>query len=91
MKLIGATDWFVKIPFLIEGVVIGLVGAFLSIAILFGIYQLLMQRLSLNAGILLGKFSIAFLSWPDIAILLFAGMLLGLFGSFVSVGRFLKV
>lgn len=91
MKLIGATDWFVKIPFLIEGMVIGLVGAFLSIAILFGIYQLLMQRLSLNAGILLGKFSIAFLSWPDIAILLFAGMLLGLFGSFVSVGRFLKV
>lgn len=91
MKLIGATDWFVKIPFLIEGVVIGLVGAFLSIALLFGIYQLLMQRLSLNAGILLGKFSIAFLSWPDIAILLFAGMLLGLFGSFVSVGRFLKV
>ncbi len=91
MKLIGATDWFVKMPFLIEGVVIGLVGAFLSIALLFGIYQLLMQRLSLNAGILLGKFSIAFLSWPDIAILLFAGMLLGLFGSFVSVGRFLKV
>lgn len=91
MKLIGATDWFVKIPFLIEGVVMGLVGAFLSIAILFGIYQLLMQRLSLNAGILPGRFSIAFLSWPDIAILLFAGMLLGLFGSFVSVGRFLKV
>lgn len=91
MKLIGATDWFVKIPFLIEGVVIGLVGAFLSIAILFGIYQLLMQRLSLNAGILLGRFSIAFLSWPDITILLLAGMLLGLFGSFISVGRFLKV
>lgn len=91
MKLIGATDWFVKIPFLIEGMVIGLSGAFLSIVILFGIYQLLMQKLSLNAGILLGKFSIAFLSWPDIAILLFAGIILGLFGSFVSVGRFLKV
>lgn len=91
MKLIGATDWFVKIPFLIEGMVIGLVGVFLSIALLFGIYQLLMQKLSLTAGILLGKFSIAFLSWPDITILLLAGMLLGLFGSFVSVGRFLKV
>lgn len=91
MKLIGATDWFVKAPFLIEGMAIGFLGSLMSVILLFGIYQIIVQNLPLNAGLLFGRFSIAFLSWPDIVLLLIAGVLLGLFGSFVSVGRFLKV
>ena len=39
MKLIGATDMFVKAPFIVEGIIIGLIGAILPVIVLMGIYQ----------------------------------------------------
>ncbi|MDD6794112.1 MAG: permease-like cell division protein FtsX [Clostridiaceae bacterium] len=40
MKFVGATDWFIRWPFIIEGMVIALIGALLSTIILFGLYKL---------------------------------------------------
>jgi len=40
MKYIGATDWFIRWPFIVEGVIIGLVGAFISFVIIYLVYRI---------------------------------------------------
>lgn len=39
MKLIGATDYFVRAPFVVEGIVIGLIGAAIPLGILYVLYE----------------------------------------------------
>ena len=47
MKYIGATDWFVRWPFLIEGMVLGLIGSSIAIGVL-GVYNYLYTTIKLN-------------------------------------------
>lgn len=93
MKLMGATDRFIKIPFLIEGTLQGLAGAGLSLASLYIIYSSFIARVasSLETSLMSGAFRMDFLAPAALAYILLGGMALGLFGSFVSLGRFLKV
>lgn len=88
-KLLGATDFFIKLPFYIEGLIQGFVGSAISIASLYIIYSFFVTGIESSIGA--GSFQIGFLSTPSIIYLLAGGMLLGIFGSLVSIGRFLKV
>lgn len=94
VKWIGATNAFVRTPFVVEGVVIGLVGAALPLAGLYFLYQeavtLVMSRFGILSGFL------AFLPVTDVyrvllpvALLLGAGI--GFCGSFFTIRRQLKV
>jgi cell division transport system permease protein len=90
MKLVGATNWFIRWPFLIEGVTVGLLGALAATVVV----------LVLNSY-LLGKVrdSIAFLTVPLDAVpyllvggvLLGVGVVIGAVGSAIGLRRFLKV
>lgn len=87
MKSVGATNTFVRVPFIIEGVVIGLVSALISIGLLF---------LLSNAVISFAKKILDFpytnftqVMWPMIAAFCAAGVLVGALGSAVSIRRFL--
>jgi cell division transport system permease protein len=92
MRLIGATKGFIRGPFLIEGLFQGLIGAVLSLVALFGIYHFWVPRLRHGAGVLLlQNISISFLSLSMLSWIVAAGMVLGLFGSLMSLGRFLKI
>jgi cell division transport system permease protein len=92
MRLIGATNGFIKGPFLMEGLFQGLLGALLSLLFLFVMYHFWIPRLKQSAGIFfLQDISISFLSFTMILWIVLAGMLLGLFGSLMSLGRFLKI
>jgi Cell division protein len=90
MKLIGATDWFVRWPFFIEGILLGLVGALVSISLLAIGYSSLVRNLQ-NALFFVpmvyqhGVLITVYLS------LLAAGVLLGVLGSYISLNRFLNV
>ena len=91
-KLVGATDRFAKIPFLLEGLAQGLVGAALAVAGLWGFWAAagppLVRLLSFLSVPRLGEH----LMDPMLALQLVAlGCGLGLAGSFVAVGRFLRV
>lgn len=88
-KLVGATDWFVKTPFLIEGAIQGLMGAAVALAILFLAYSLFTVRTIELFG--LPVMDIIFLTYTHIALILFLGLVLGLLGSFVAIGRFFKL
>ncbi len=91
-KLVGATDRFVKIPFLIEGVLQGVLGATVALVALWAFSAFVGGPLSEVFSFLLGKGGAPRLVSGALALELFAtGALLGLFGSFVAVGRFLRV
>jgi cell division transport system permease protein len=89
MKLVGASNWFVRLPFVLEGMLCGLGGAVLSIALL-GVSLVLLQdhlpAATLNED---GAHAIAF--WLLAPLLLLAGTLLGAIGSGVTMRRFLRV
>ena len=89
MKLVGASNWFVRLPFVLEGMLCGIGGALLSIGLLGVSLVLLKDHLpaaSLNED---GAHAIAF--WLLAPLLLFAGTLLGALGSGVTMRRFLRV
>ncbi|MCY1081102.1 cell division protein FtsX [Archangium lansingense] len=91
-KLVGATDRFVKAPFLIEGFLQGLLGAGVALAGLVAFERLAGPGLASLFSFLVGPGGMVPLLEPGIALqLLAAGCALGLGGSFIAVGRFLRV
>jgi cell division transport system permease protein len=89
MKLVGATDWFIRWPFVIEGVVVGAAGAFLAIVVL-GITKVaLLDPLAGNWALIAAPRTIPFTAL--IAVLLVAGVAVSALGSGLSLRRFLRV
>jgi cell division transport system permease protein len=88
MKSVGATNTFVRIPFVIEGMFIGLISAAVSSAVLFFLYDALEKVITGIMPINMVKYSEVGL----IMTLIFvgAGMLIGALGSVVSIGRYLR-
>ncbi|MGE5587895.1 MAG: permease-like cell division protein FtsX [Clostridia bacterium] len=90
MKLVGATDWFIRWPFLVEGMVVGLVGAAVSGLLLFACYSAAVRYV---AG--LAPFIPVITSSEPVGALcvglLFAGVLMGAVAGGVFVKRYLRV
>ena len=84
MRLVGATNWFIRGPFLLEGALKGLLGGLLSLVLCYAGYLLFRDR---SGGTFAGL--IFFQPYQMVAIVVF-GVLLGLSGSLVSVGRHLR-
>ncbi|MDS1030597.1 permease-like cell division protein FtsX [Bacillota bacterium LX-D] len=90
MKYVGATDWFIRWPFFLEGMALGFIGALLAIGVLYLTYDLLISNL---------RYSISFIPlimdpgiiFKIVASLLAIGTLVGALGSLISVRRFLQV
>ncbi len=84
MRLVGATNWFVRGPFLLEGALKGLLGGFLSLGLCYAGYLLFRDTTG-------GPFAgIIFFRPEHMVLILVFGVLLGLGGSLVSVGRHLR-
>ncbi|NBC85899.1 MAG: ABC transporter permease [Bacteroidetes bacterium] len=86
MKLVGATDAFVRRPFLVEGVLQGLIAGTVASGIVWGLYRLMLRELPDLA------ISYAFpnAEWALAGGIVVAGVLLGWLGSFFAVRRFIK-
>ena len=94
MKYVGATDFFVRSPFLIEGMIIGLIGAAIPVFALYHMYQYAMTYLSMNYTELMKR--IDFLTAETIFRFLtpvcFAlGVGIGIVGSALAVRKHLRV
>jgi cell division transport system permease protein len=89
MKLVGATNWFVRGPFMLEGLLCGLVGSVLAVFLLFLSKEVALPAIipSLSDGP--GVQAISF--WANALILLGIGLLLGAAGSGLTLRRFLRI
>jgi cell division transport system permease protein len=89
MKLVGATNWFVRGPFMLEGLICGLAGSLLAVILLFvskeAALPSILPRLASNPEVEAWAF-------PVISLILLAlGLLLGAAGSGLTLRRFLRV
>jgi cell division transport system permease protein len=89
MKYIGATDWFVRWPFLIEGMFLGLVGSSIAVGILAAGYNYIYNVVKINIP-MISLIPIEKFYYYSLGFLLI-GMLIGAFGSSFSIKRFLHV
>ena len=89
MKAVGATNWFIRWPFMVEGVVIGIISSVISFGVLSGLYAVIAHVFK----DLLGLFQpVSFGPYAGWILLMFAliGMFTGSVGSLISMGRYLK-
>jgi cell division transport system permease protein len=89
MKLVGATDWFIRWPFMIEGVIVGAAGGILAIVVLAITKVALLDPLLSGWSLVSQVKTIAFPAL--IAVLLLASALVSALGSGLSLRRFLRV
>ena len=91
MRLVGATDVFIKMPFIIEGFIQGLKGSFIAHLFLVTAQNFFFPTISSTITLLLGYPGPIILSSNLLIILFVLGGGLGVLGSLVSLGRFMKV
>jgi cell division transport system permease protein len=87
MQLVGATLWFIKLPFFLEGILQGVLGASLAIGLCYGLFSLLMTWVKPLGELFLDFSLVQFLPLPVIASMLLGGALLGGLGSLFSLKR----
>lgn len=94
MKLIGATNSFVRAPFIIEGIIIGLIGSVIPLILLFILYnkvvEYILTRFSMLNSVMtfLNVYQVFEVLVPVALVL---GMGIGLFGSIITIRKHLKV
>ena len=90
MKYVGATDWFIRWPFLMEGIVLGCVGGILSALALRSFYAAMAAKIYSTLAFFPLMPQYPFMNYVTVGIIL-AGMAIGAGGSAISLKRFLKV
>ena len=89
MKLVGATDWFIRWPFVIEGIVVGAAGAALALVVLALTKVLVLDPLASSWTLIATPKTISFVAL--VGVLMGAGVLVSAVGSGLSLRRFLRV
>lgn len=84
MRLVGATNGFIRGPFLVEGAIKGFLGGLVAILLSYGTYMLFRGQIELATS------GIVFLKSAQVALGVVFGVAIGLGGSLVSVGRHLR-
>lgn len=90
MKFVGATDWFIRWPFIFEGILIGVVGAIIAFGILSWVYAATVSKITANA------LPFGLLGYKDIAgitvlVFVLVGAVIGAIGSIMAVRKHLDV
>jgi cell division transport system permease protein len=89
MKLVGATDWFIRWPFVLEGVMVGALGGLLAVVLLGVVKVAVVDPLAADFALIAAPDTMNFPLL--IALLLFASIAVSALGSGISLRRFLRV
>ncbi len=91
MKSVGATKWFIRWPFIVEGVVLGIISGIVSLGIVFVIYYFAADAVADMSGVLAAK-PVPFKDYVLVMLAAFVstGVITGAFGSIVSMNKYLK-
>ncbi|MFQ6109157.1 MAG: cell division protein FtsX [Candidatus Aminicenantales bacterium] len=91
LRLVGATNTFIRIPFLLEGIVLGILGGLLSLFLLLLMVKAFPFYLGGSLGVLQEIVAFRYLTIPQSLFLIAGGAFIGCLGSLSSLARFLKV
>lgn len=90
MKYVGATDWFIRWPFIIEGIIIGILGSLFSVVVLYYLYKIIYLKVSgsfMITNVIEPAYVYSSIMWKFVL----GGAVMGSFGSVISIRKFLKV
>ena len=92
MKMVGATNGFIRLPFIVEGFTLGMIGAALAFGIEWAMYDALVNKIATVDTLQLFQF-VPFqqLLWPMVAVFVSAGLFVGVVGSWTSIRKFMDV
>ncbi len=92
MKMVGATNGFIRLPFIVQGFLLGIIGAGIAFSLEWLLYNILTNQIAaFGAGNLLKLVPFTELLLPMIIIFAGAGMFVGITGSFASIRKFMDV
>ena len=92
MKMVGATNGFIRLPFVVEGFTLGMLGAAIAFGMEWWMYNSLINRVALVDSLELFKFvPFETLLIPMIVVFVAAGMFVGIVGSWTSIRKFMDV
>ena len=89
MKAVGATDAFIRIPFVVEGMLIGIISALISEGLLYFCYRVATETIVSTLGTN-DIVQYADMAWLLLAVFLAIGILAGAIGSFIMIGKYLR-
>ena len=92
MKMVGATNGFIRLPFIVEGFTLGMIGAALAFGLEWAVYDQMIQKVSAVDALQLFSF-VPFeeLLYPMLAVFGAAGLFVGIVGSWTSIRKFMDV
>ena len=92
MKMVGATNGFIRLPFVVEGFTLGMVGAALAFGMEWGLYDALVDKIATVDSLQLFSFvPFEHVLIPMIGTFAFAGFFVGILGSWTSIRKFMNV
>lgn len=92
MKMVGATNSFIRTPFIIEGLTLGVIGSGLALALEWGIYTLITDKIMTSiAGSYVSVLSFNTLALPLALVYMGVGIVVGAFGGTIAIRNYLKV
>ncbi len=92
MRMVGGTNSFIRTPFIVEGLVLGLFGAILAFGVQWGVYEVITTKVMTSiAGVAVSVVPFVTLAVPMGLVFLGVGMLVGIFGGSIAIRNYLKV
>lgn len=96
MKMVGASNSFIRFPFEVEGLILGLLGAGIGFLLEWGVYNLISSRISQTAlgsltGRVISALPFSVLMTPLLVVYLAIGIIIGTFGGAMAIRNYLKV
>ncbi len=92
MKMVGASNWFIRFPFIVEGLVLGLLGAIIAFLLEWSVYDVVTNRIIAGViGRLVSVIPFSQLSPIVLPVYLGVGLAVGVFGSTIAIRNYLQV
>ena len=92
MKMVGATNGFIRMPFVVEGLVLGLTGTIIAFLAQWGIYELVCGKVMTSiAGTFISVLPFMSVALPMGLVFLAVGLVVGVFGGSIAIKNYLKV